>query len=199
MAKKQSPLSEESVKAIADYINSPERKLTETKQYFDSLERLRMDSKIPTALVSFEVLRTLHNGIENGFTNKEVLGALPKSMGNETIEVPVAAIRSLISSWERYKYSEEQNLEKSFGLSGSNNSRKPLTRLEIQETEKYYTRRVFELRMEGMLDGQKITVDNAVEQVSEENKVSVQTVKNSYKKHRSTFSDLFEAHNLPIK
>ena len=199
MAKKQAPLSEESVKAIADYINSPERKLTETKQYFDSLERLRMDSKIPTALVSFEVLRTLHNGIENGFTNNEVLGALPKSMGNETIEVPVAAIRSLISSWERYKYSEEQNLEKSFGLSGSNNSRKPLTRLEIQETEKYYTRRVFELRIEGMLDGQKVTVDNAVEQVAEENKVSVQTVKNSYKKHRSTFSDLFEAHNLPIK
>ena len=70
---------------------------------------------------------------------------------------------------------------------------------DLQETEKYYTRRVFELRMEGMLDGQKITVDNAVEQVSEENKVSVQTVKNSYKKHRSTFSDLFEAHNLPIK
>ena len=151
MAKKQAPLSEESVKAIADYINSPERKLTETKQYFDSLERLRMDSKIPTALVSFEVLRTLHNGIENGFTNKAVLGALPKSMGNETIEVPVAVIRSLISAWERYKYSEEQNLEKSFGLSGNNNSRRPLTRLEIQETEKYYTRRVFELRMEGML------------------------------------------------
>ena len=199
MAKKQSPLSEESVKAIADYINSPERKLTETKQYFDSLERLRMDSKIPTALVSFEVLRTLHNGIENGFTNNEVLGALPKSMGNETIEVPIAVIRSLISSWERFKYSEEQNLEKSFGLSGSNNSRKPLTRLEIQETEKYYTRRVFELRMEGMLDGQKVTVDNAVEQVAEENKVSVQTVKNSYKKHRRTFSDLFKAHKLPIK
>ena len=199
MAKKQAPLSEESVKAIADYINSPERKLTETKQYFDSLERLRMDSKIPTALVSFEVLRTLHNGIENGFTNKAVLGALPKSMGNETIEVPVAVIRSLISAWERYKYSEEQNLEKSFGLSGNNNSRRPLTRLEIQETEKYYTRRVFELRMEGMLDGQKVTVDKAVEQVAEENKVSEQTVKNAYKKHRRTFASLFKAHNLPIK
>ena len=53
--------------------------------------------------------------------------------------------------------------------------------------------------MEGMLDGQKITVDNAVEQVAEENKVSVQTVKNSYKKHRRTFSDLFKAHKLPIK
>ena len=191
MAKKHTPLSEESVKAIADYINSPERKLTETKQYFDSLERLLVDGKIPTTLVSFEALRTLHNGIENGFTNTAVLSALPKSMGNETIEVPVAVIRSLISSWERYKYSEEQNLEQSFGLSGSNNSRKPLTRLEIQKTEKYYTQRVFELRMEGMLDGQKVTVDKAVEQVAEENKVSEQTVKNAYKKHRRTFASLF--------
>ena len=199
MAKKQALLSEGSVKAIKDYINSPDRKLTETKQYFDSLERLLVDGKIPTTLVSFEALRTLHNGIENGFTNTAVLSALPKSMGNETIEVPVAVIRSLISSWERYKYSEEQNLEKSFGLSGNSNSRKPLTRLEIQETEKYYTRRVFELRMEGMLDGQKVTVDNAVEQVAEENKVSVQTVKNAFKKHRRTFSNLFKAYNLPIK
>ena len=199
MAKKQAPLSEESVKAIADYINSPERKFTETKQYFDSLERLLVDGKIPTTIVSFEALRTLHNGIENGFTNAAVLSALPKSMGNETIEVPVAVIRSLISSWERYKYSEEQNLGKSFGLSGSNNSRKPLTRLEIQKTEKYYTQRVFELRMEGMLDGQKVTVDKAVEQVAEENKVSEQTVKNAYKKHRRTFASLFKAHNLPIK
>ena len=199
MAKKQAPLSEESVKAIADYINSPERKLTETKQYFDSLERLLVDGKIPTTIVSFEALRTLHNGIENGFTNAAVLSALPKSMGNETIEVPVAVIRSLISSWERYKYSEEQNLGKSFGLSGGNNSRKPLTRLEIQKTEKYYTQRVFELRMEGMLDGQKVTVDKAVEQVAEENKVSEQTVKNAYKKHRRTFASLFKAHNLPIK
>ena len=58
VAKKHTPFSEESVKAIADYINSPDRKLTETKQYFDSLERLLVDSKIPTALVSFEVLRT---------------------------------------------------------------------------------------------------------------------------------------------
>ena len=75
MAKKQAPLSEESVKAIADYINSPERKLTETKQYFDSLERLLVDGKIPTTIVSFEALRTLHNGIENGFTNAAVLSA----------------------------------------------------------------------------------------------------------------------------
>ena len=53
--------------------------------------------------------------------------------------------------------------------------------------------------MEGMLDGQKVTVDKAVEQVAEENKVSEQTVKNAYKKHRGTFASLFKAHNLPIK
>ena len=75
MAKKHTPFSEESVKAIADYINSPDRKLTETKQYFDSLERLLVDSKIPTALVSSEVLRTLHNGIENVFPSRaEMIG-----------------------------------------------------------------------------------------------------------------------------
>ena len=199
MAKKQALLSEENVKAIKDYINSPDRKLAETKQYFDSLERLLVDGKIPTTLVSFEALRTLHNGIENGFTNTAVLSALPKSMGNETIEVPVAVIRSLISSWERYKYSEEQNLEKSFGLSGSNNSRKPLTRLAIQETEKYYTRRVFELRLERMLDGKKVRVIDAVEQVAEETEVSEQTVQNAYKKHRLTFVNLFKAYNIPIK
>ena len=199
MAKKQAPLSEESVKAIADYINSPDRKLTETKQYFDSLERLRVNGKTPTTLVSFEVLRTLHNGIENGFSNKAVLGALPKSMGNETIEVPVAVIRSLISAWEHHKRSKKKNFEKSFGLSGSNNSRKPLTRLEIQKMEKYYTRRVFELRLEGMLDSKKVRVIDAVEQVAEETEVSDQTVQNAYKKHRRTFASLFKAHNLPIK
>ena len=199
MAKKRLPLSEEGVKAIKDYINSPKRKLIENKQYFDNLERLLVDRKIPTTLVSFEVLKALHNGIENGFTNTEILGTLPKSMGNETVKVPVAVIRSLIFAWDKYKYSEEQNFEKSFGLDGKDKSRKPLTKLEIQKTEKYYTQRIFELRMNKKLDGIKFTVDDAAEQVSEENSVSVQSVKNAYKKHRQSFIKIFKEQNLPIK
>ena len=70
MAKKRLPLSEEGVKAIKDYINSPKRKLIENKQYFDNLERLLVDRKIPKTYVSFEVLKALHNGIENGFTKR---------------------------------------------------------------------------------------------------------------------------------
>ena len=53
--------------------------------------------------------------------------------------------------------------------------------------------------MNKKLDGIKFTVDDAVEQVSEENSVSVQSVKNSYKKHRKSFIEIFKEHNLPIK
>ena len=82
MAKKRLPLSEEGVKTIKDYINSPKRKLIENKQYFDNLERLLVDRKIPTTLVSFEVLKALHNGIENGFTkpNSSVHGAMTRTI-----------------------------------------------------------------------------------------------------------------------
>ena len=59
-------------------------------------------------------------------------------------------------------------MEKSFGIAGKNNARKPLTKLEIQKSEKYYTRRICELCMEARFKGRKLTVARAVEWVAEE-------------------------------
>ena len=89
-------------------------------------------------------------------------------------------------------------MEKSFGIAGKKNARKPLTKLDLQKSEKYYTRRIFDLRIRARLEDRKLTVAQAVEQVADEECVSTQTVYNAYKKHRRKFVELLQEHGLPI-
>ena len=193
------PLTEQQIKAIKTYRNHPNRKLVEAAQFLHDLERLREKGEIPTSLIAFEVLKTIHDGIEHGFTNDDLLETIPKALGDETITIPVAAARSLLSAWNNFKYTDKPNMEKSFGLDGHGQRRKPFTKLEIHKNEKYYTRRIFELRFLARMDGKKLTVDIAAEQVAEEESISVQSVKNAYKKHRRHFAELFKEHGIPLK
>ena len=193
------PLTEQQIKAIKTYRNSPNRKLIEAAQFLHDLERLREKKEIPTSLIAFEVLKTIHDGIQHGFTNDALLETVPKALGDGTITIPAAAASSLLSAWNNFKYSDEPNMAKSFGLDGDGQRRKPFTKLEIHKNEKYYTRRIFELRFFARMDGKKLTVDIAAEQVAEEESVSVQSVKNAYKKHRRHFAELFKEHGIPLK
>ena len=193
------PLTEQQIKAIITYRNHPNRKLIEAAQFLHDLERLREKEEVPTSLIAFEILKTIHDGIEHGFTNDDLLETVPKALGGKTITIPAAAATSLLSAWNNFKYSDEPNMEKSFGLDGHGQRRKPFTKVEIHKNEKYYTRRIFELRFFARMDGKKLTVDIAAEQVAEEESVSVQSVKNAYKKHRRHFAELFEEHGIPLK
>lgn len=198
MSKKRAALTEQEIEAIKNYVNNPNKKLIEAKQFLDSLDDLRKAKVIPTTLVAFEVLKTIHNGIEHGFTNAELLETVPTSLGHETIELPVSAARALISAWDDFRYSASPKMEKSFGIAGKKNARKPLTKLDLQKSEKYYTRRIFDLRIRARLEDRKLTVAQAVEQVADEECVSTQTVYNAYKKHRRKFVELLQEHGLPI-
>jgi hypothetical protein len=199
VVKNARPLTEQQITAIKNYVNNPNRKLVEAAQSLHDLERLREKGEVPNSLIAFEILKTIHAGIEHGFTNDDLLGTIPKALGDETITIPVAAIRSLLSAWNNFKYSDDPNMAKSFGLDGAGQGRKPITKLEIHKNERYYTRRIFELRMFARMDFKKLTVDVAAEQVAEEESVSVQSVKNAYKKYRRNFAELFKEHGIPLK
>ena len=57
MSKKRAALTGQEIEAIKNYVNNPNKKLIEAKQFLDSLDDLRKAKVIPTTLVAFEVLK----------------------------------------------------------------------------------------------------------------------------------------------
>jgi len=191
-------LSKQDAENLKRYRHNKERQLIESKQYLQYIEALRKSGQIPTTLIAFEIIKTLHNGMALGYSNSKVLSVLPNEIGNETIAVPVAALRALITAWDDFKYSFPADMNISFALRSDGNGRNPLTKLEKLKNDRYYTRCMIEMRTLAKLDGKKLTVARAAEEVAAENSVSVQTVKTAYSKHRNDILKVLSEYGVEV-
>lgn len=64
--KKNDILSAEHKQKIDAYLHNPNRKVIEAGHYLQHLDDLRAAKDIPTTFVSFEILKTILNGLSEG-------------------------------------------------------------------------------------------------------------------------------------
>jgi hypothetical protein len=95
--------------------------------------------------------------------------------------------------------SHQPNLTKSFGFGGMKHERTVLTKMEQIRTDRYYARRVIEERLYAKERNTKMSLEKAYERVSETEKVSIDTLKRAYRKHRSHWEKVLKKHDLSIK
>jgi len=185
--------------AIDKYLANPDYLMLEFAQYFESLDQLRANEEIPTKYVSFEVLQGLLAGLSSGVSNERLNDALPATLGKDTVSIPLSVLRDLVGAWDHYCNSPQPNLAKSFGFGGFKHERSLLTKVEQIKTERYYARRIFELRLCAKEAGIKLTTQKAYEEVAEKDKVSIETIKRAYRKHRAHWEAILSKHGLPTK
>ena len=189
----------EEIKAIARYRSNPNRRIIEFAQYFEDLDKLRVNEEIPTKYVSFEVMKGILAGLDSGVPNQQLNDALPATLGDATVSIPLSVLRDLVGAWEHYCNSPEPNFAKSFGLSGFGHGRTVLTKLEHIKINRYYARRIIEERLYAKAAHNKISLDNAFEIVANEENISITTAKRAYQNHRAHWEAVLSKHGLPIK
>lgn len=197
--KKDTGFTPEEINAITRYRSNPNRLIIEFAQYFDDLDQLRANKEIPTKYVSFEIMKGILAGVSSGIPNQQLNDALPATLGDATVLIPLSVLRDLVGAWDHYCNSPKPDFAKSFGLSGVDHGRTVLTKVEQIRTDRYYARRVIEERLFAKAAHTKLTLDNAYDKVAKEEIVSIETVKRAYKKHRQHWADVLSKHGLPIK
>ena len=189
----------EEISAITRYRSNPNRQMIEFAQYFEDLDELRANVKIPTTYVSFEVLQGLVDGLTSGISSERLNDALPAALGEDTVTVPLAVVRDLVGKWDHYRNSPQPNLTKNFGFGGMKHERTVLTKMEQIRTDRYYARRVIEERLYAKERNTKMSLEKAYERVAETEKVSIDTLKRAYRKHQAHWKKVLKKHDLSIK
>ena len=187
------------ISAITSYRSNPNRQMIEFAQYFDDLDKLRANKEIPTKYVSFEVMKGILAGLSSEIPNQQLNGALPATLGDATVSIPLSVLRDLVDAWDHYCNSPKPNFAKSFGFGGTKHERTVLTKLEQIKSDRYYARRIIEERLYARAQRSKMSLAKAYEKVAETEKVSIETLKRAYRKHRAHWETVLNKHDLSIK
>ena len=126
----KNPLSEEQKEAIQDFIADPKRKLGAFKEYIENLEQMMANSELPNTYIAFEIIENIMGGLEEGYSNDELLSALSDKLQDNYIKVPSVALYALLSAWGKYKRSSLHDMDASFGLLGEETRRPPVSKLK---------------------------------------------------------------------
>ena len=186
----KNPLSEEQKEAIKDFIADPKRKLGAFKEYIENLEQMMANGELPNTYIAFEIIENIMGGLEEGYSNDELLSALSDKLQDNYIKVPSVALYALLSAWGKYKRSSLHDMDASFGLLGEETRRPPVSKLKNLNKEKYLVRLVVTELLIAKWESKNTTLEQAIEAVSLQDGVdaSYETIRKAWYKHKDEFN-----------
>lgn len=195
----KNPLLEEQKEAILDFIADPKHKLGTFKEYIENLERMMESGELPNTYIAFEIIENIIGGIERGYTNDDILSALPGNFQNNYVKIPSVVLHALLNGWGKYKHSTLRDMNASFGLLGEETKRPPISKLINLNKEKELVRLVITELFIARMEGKKASLEQAFEDVSLQNGVSAsyETIRKAWYKHRDEFNSELIAKGLP--
>lgn len=159
--------------------------------------------KVNKTFVSFELLWSIFSAHEGGYSHDEIKSAYPvQAWREDTVTVPTALLREVVSGWERYRAPENKaTLDKCLGLSGSKGT-SPVKKLNRTiDTEKRRSNEVVIRLLEKELESGWIKQLAVFHEVAEEEslrtgkKVEPRTIESAFQKHgASTMKKFWQKH-----
>jgi len=196
-----SPTNEQ-VEALLDFISDENNSLRTARYRLDGFSELVEKGQLPLAFLAFETLEQLITADENGIDSVECLDVVPEPFASRTINVPVFVLNTILNCWGDFITSDptKASLEKSFGFAAPKpNSNTIQHVIEKLENDRYLAQRVFIHRLVAWFAGKKLPLVQAFVDVAAEEKVSIQTVKNAWYKHRSFYKKFIREMKLPTQ
>ncbi|KGK78367.1 hypothetical protein PM03_14225 [Thalassobacter stenotrophicus] len=154
--------------------------------HFGALNLIENEKLAHTA-ISLEMLETVFSAFEAGFNHGDFASAYPvQAWREDTVEVPRAWVRELVSGWKKYKASEPQTtLGEALGIEGGGQGQQPAkhwlkkayrdTRLTNKVVVKYLAERA---------DGKIGSWDRACREVAEDEGVGFEVVERAMRDKR---------------
>ena len=189
----------EQLEALMQFVTDIDRDLAASGEYIANLEQLKKERKLPTNYVAFEILEYISGGLENGYSPEKLLALLPDELSKNVVPVPAPVIGALLNGWLNYKNSEIHDMDHSFGLIGQETRRPPVSNMKQVSKELNLVRQVVEEIYNANLDGEAITLSEAIGKLSEREKtnVSYETIRKAWYKHRKKMNNDLLAKGLP--
>ena len=108
-------------------------------------------------------------------------------------------IGALLNGWLKYKNSKTHDMDHSFGLLGDETRRPPVSKMKQLSKELNLVRQVVEKIYNANLDGETITLSEAIGKLSEREKIneSYETIRKAWYKHREKMNNDLLAKGLP--
>lgn len=168
--------------------NRSSGKLTALTPYFSLLEKMKDEQSLNTPFVSVEALARITTARIEGFEEDDVLGSCPDAWGRETIRVPLPLLIALKDAWDTYRSADGSvSLGESFSIEGKGQGKgKMKRRLGQRLKENRITNAVELAYLASGNTGEEpdaISLEVAIEQVAEIEKLSADTVGKYHKKH----------------
>jgi len=196
-----SPTNEQ-VEALLEFISDENNSLRTARYRLDGFSELVEKGQLPLAFLAFETLEQLITADENGIDSVECLDVVPEPFASRTINVPVFVLNTILNCWGDFVSSDptKASLEKSFGFAATKPSGNPIQHvIEKLQNDRYLAQQVFIHRIKAWSDGKKLPLVQAFADVAAEEKVSSQTVKNAWYKHRSFYKKFIREMKLPTQ
>ncbi len=160
------------------------------------LEEIR-DGKLNNEILALETLLSVFSTLaDDGRTHSDIKSAYPlESWQEETVEVPAELLRPLVQAWVKYKDSGPQKtFGECLGTEGGGQGKKPLkAALKRVNLGKKYSNAVRLEYLVAQHDGGRISWEQAISIVAENENESVATVKRASEKMRSQDIEIMQA------
>lgn len=190
------------LEALNAFISDGKGSLRAARYRLDGFSELVEKGQLPTAFLAFETLEQLAIAHENGIDSDECLEVVPEQFTSKTIKVPVFVLNTLLNCWADFIDCDptKASLEESFGFAAPKPNSNPIQHvIEKLDNDRYLAQRVIIHKITAWSDGKKLPSVQAFADVAAEEKVSSQTVKNAWYKHRSFYDKLVSEFQLPAK
>ena len=194
--------TKEQEEALLEFISDENNSLRTARYRLDEFSELVEKGQLPLAFLAFETLEQLITAHENGIDSVECLDVVPEPFASRTVNVPVFVLNTILNCWHDFINSDptKASLEKSFGFAAPKPSGNPIQHvIEKLQNDRYLAQRVIIHRIKAWSDGKKFPLAQAFVDVAAEEKVSSQTVKSAWYKHRSFYYKLIKDFQLPPK
>jgi len=199
---KKLTISKEQIDALLTYISDNERELHTARYRLDGISEFVEQEELPPAFLAFEILEQLALANENGFKSNQYLNVIPAHFRSETIEVPRFVLNTVLNCWDHFTHSDptKASLEKSFGFAASKKRGRPvLHKLQKLHDDRYYASKVLEARIKCFVEGTQISLTTAFADTSFTERVSYETIKNAWGKHRNFYKSMLRRLKVPEK
>lgn len=171
----------------------PDPATSEFERFKDRLYFRLLNSKkqidegnLNEAWVAFEALGATFPLLDEGCPHDDLADAFPfPNWREETVEVPRAALRAILTGWQEYVESEAKTLGQSFGFEHLNRQgKRPMREVSRKIDSQRKMANDVESRYRQLEGAEARSLEDVVAEVADLHSVSTRTVERAYSDHR---------------
>lgn len=175
--------------------------LTSISERYAQFEKLRQEGEISTQFIALEAFCSIVGAIREGYSEDEIINACPDAWGTEdeqTVRVPIALLQALAWAWDDYKNADAGiTLGEAFGVEGGGQGKQPAKKQQATRDRRRKLAAAVEVEYRAWEKiGRPITQAEAIEFVSENQRVKLSTVEAAFNEYKQEVRDAGLRHGL---